>query len=84
MEVTFSVKRFNPEERGQGSWFQKYTLEMDDSSTVLDGLIRIREEMDGSLTLRCSCRSAICGSCGMRINGQGRACMQHEGHRRDA
>ncbi len=74
MQVTFSVKRFNPEE-SNATRFQTYTLELDESSTVLDGLIRIREEMDGSLTLRCSCRSAICGSCGMRINGQaGLAC----------
>lgn len=75
MQVTFSVKRFDPEANNAAPRFQTYTLDMDDSSTVLDGLIRIREEMDGSLTLRCSCRSAICGSCGMRINGQaGLAC----------
>ena len=37
---------------------------------MLDGLIKIREEIDGSLALRCSCRSAICGSCAMRVNGQ--------------
>ena len=74
MEVTFSVKRFNPEE-SQDARFQTYTLTMDDSATVLDALIRIREEVDATLTLRCSCRSAICGSCGMRINGQaGLAC----------
>lgn len=75
MQVTFSVKRFDPEANNAAPYFQTYTLDMDDSSTVLDGLIRIREEMDGTLTLRCSCRSAICGSCGMRINGQaGLAC----------
>ena len=75
MQVTFSVKRFDPEANNAAPRFQTYTLDMDDSATVLDGLIRIREEMDGSLTLRCSCRSAICGSCGMRINGQaGLAC----------
>lgn len=75
MQVTFSVKRFDPEANNAAPYFQTYALEMDDSATVLDGLIRIREEMDGGLTLRCSCRSAICGSCGMRINGQaGLAC----------
>ena len=42
---------------------------MDPSDSVLDGLIKIRETIDDSLTLRCSCRGAICGSCGMRING---------------
>ena len=43
---------------------------MDDGAVVLDGLIKIREDVDGTLALRCSCRSAICGSCAMRINGQ--------------
>jgi len=43
---------------------------MEETSTVLDALIKIREEVDGSLALRCSCRSAICGSCAMRINHQ--------------
>lgn len=42
---------------------------MGPSDSVLDGLIKIRETLDDSLTLRCSCRGAICGSCGMRING---------------
>lgn len=75
MEVTFKVKRLDPEGPNPQPYFQEYTLDMPDSGTVLDGLIRIREEMDGTLTLRCSCRSAICGSCGMRINGQaGLAC----------
>ena len=36
---------------------------------MLDALIQIREDMDGTLSLRCSCRSAICGSCAMRVNG---------------
>jgi len=37
--------------------------------TVLDALIRIKNELDGRLTFRYSCRSAICGSCAMTING---------------
>src|SRR3989442_7052070 len=37
--------------------------------TVLDALIRIKNEQDGRLTFRYSCRSAICGSCAMTING---------------
>ena len=69
MEVTLSVKRFNPDADRPASYYQDYQLEVDDSFTVLDGLIRIREEIDATLALRCSCRSAICGSCAMRING---------------
>ena len=42
---------------------------------MLDALIKVREEVDGTLSLRCSCRSSICGSCAMRINGHaGLAC----------
>ena len=75
MQVTFRVRRFDPDTHPAVPRYQEYTLEMTESNTVLDGLIRIREEMDGTLGLRCSCRSAICGSCAMRINGQaGLAC----------
>ena len=75
MNVTFNVQRFDPDSDNPSTFYEEYEVELEESSTVLDGLIKIREEMDGSLTLRCSCRSAICGSCAMRINGQaGLAC----------
>jgi succinate dehydrogenase / fumarate reductase iron-sulfur subunit len=75
MDVTLSVRRFNPDSDRPEPYTQEYRLEVDDSATVLDGLIKVREEVDGTLALRCSCRSAICGSCAMRINGSaGLAC----------
>ena len=87
MEVKINVRRYSPESTSNVPHTQEYLLEMDDSSTVLDGLIKIREEIDGTLSLRCSCRSAICGSCAMRMNGEaGLACntkiidvMPHDG-----
>ena len=69
MNTTLRIKRFNPESPQPTAYFQEYDLEIDPSDSVLDGLIKIRETIDDSLTLRCSCRGAICGSCGMRING---------------
>ena len=69
MEVTVRVKRYNPEAENPAPYWADYTVETDHFTTVLDTLIKIREEVDGSLALRCSCRSAICGSCAMRING---------------
>ena len=69
MKTILRVRRFDPEADPPMGYFQEYQLETDPSDTVLDGLIRIRETIDDSLTLRCSCRGAICGSCGMRING---------------
>ncbi|MCL0028641.1 succinate dehydrogenase iron-sulfur subunit [Dehalococcoidia bacterium] len=75
MQVKMSVRRYDPDAGTPESHFQEYDLDMPEASTVLDGLIRIREEIDGTLALRCSCRSAICGSCAVRINGHaGLAC----------
>ena len=69
MQTTFRIKRFNPEFEFPAPYFQDYVLETKPADTVLDALINIRESVDESLTLRCSCRGSICGSCGMRING---------------
>ena len=69
MDVTIRVRRFDPEAENPESYWQEYPVTIEDNGTVLDALIKIREEIDGTLTLRCSCRSAICGSCAMRING---------------
>ena len=72
MEVKLKVKRFDPESPADAGRFQQYSVEMPESATVLDSLIEVREYHDGTLSLRCSCRSAICGSCTMRINGRAR------------
>ena len=69
MQATLNVKRYNPDADEPAPFYQEYELEVDEASTVLDGLIKVREEIDGTLALRCSCRSAICGSCAMRVNG---------------
>lgn len=71
MDVTLSVRRFNPDVDRPEPYYQEYDLQVQDSATVLDGLLKIREEIDGTLALRCSCRSAICGSCAMLVNGHG-------------
>ena len=42
------------------------------------GILQAKARFDGSIGIRCSCRAAICGSCGVRINGQpGLACHTH-------
>ncbi len=69
MRVILDVARYN---RRKGGWKDSYTLEMREGATVLDALLQIKGENDGSLTFRYSCRGAICGSCGMTINGKER------------
>lgn len=70
MQATLRVRRYDPEEGDPTSHLQEYQLDVPGHFTVLDSLIKIREEVDQSLSLRCSCRAAICGSCAMRVNGQ--------------
>jgi succinate dehydrogenase / fumarate reductase, iron-sulfur subunit len=68
MRVTFQIQRYNPE-LDPKPHLEQYRLDVGRGTTVLDGLIRIKNELDGALTFRYSCRSAICGSCSMDING---------------
>lgn len=49
--------------------FQTYQVPFSDDMSVLQGLQYIKDQLDGTLTFRWSCRMAICGSCGMMING---------------
>jgi succinate dehydrogenase / fumarate reductase iron-sulfur subunit len=69
MEVTLNVRRYDPDSAKPAPYYQEYAIELEESLSVLDGLIKVRVEVDGSLALRCSCRSAVCGSCAMRVNG---------------
>jgi succinate dehydrogenase / fumarate reductase, iron-sulfur subunit len=68
MRLTFTIQRFNPEV-DKHPHEEDYRLEVGRGMTVLDGLIRLRNEQDGALSFRYSCRSAICGSCAMMVNG---------------
>ena len=82
MDVTIKVRRFDPEAEQPASYWQVFPVAIDDGATVLDALIKIREEVDGTLSLRCACRSAICGSCAMRVNGH--ACLACKTQARNA
>ena len=69
IEARLRVRRYDPESGGE-PYYQEYETSVPEWGTVLDALIQIREAQDGTLTLRCSCRSAICGSCAMKVNGE--------------
>src|SRR3954449_7618543 len=68
-EYTIKVRRFQPES-GEGPYWEQFNVDLDPSLSVLDGLLQAKDRDDGSLAVRCSCRAAICGSCGMKVNGQ--------------
>jgi len=76
MNITIKLRR--QASRNSEPVEQTYQIEVDpDRTTVLDALIKIQSEQDGSIGFRCNCRNAICGSCAMRINGRsGLACQK--------
>ncbi|NNN16812.1 MAG: succinate dehydrogenase/fumarate reductase iron-sulfur subunit [Thermoplasmata archaeon] len=75
--VTAHVDVFRHDPAGGGApRYQRFTLELPPHTPVLTALLRIRAEQDPSLTLRYSCRSAICGSCAMQINSKSRLACQ--------
>ena len=50
--------------------FDTYEVAVAENSSVLEAILKIQDEQDPSLAFRYSCRGAICGSCGMSINGR--------------
>lgn len=68
--LTFEIFRFNPADPGATPRMQSFQLPDADHQTLYLALNRIREEFDPSLQFDFACRSAVCGSCGMMVNGR--------------
>jgi len=67
---TFHIYRWSPDEPASKPRMQSYTLDLNKTGPMmLDALIRIKNEVDPTLTFRRSCREGICGSCAMNIDG---------------
>ena len=66
--VTLNVTRYRPEQEETPS-AQSYSVPYREDWVVLDALNYIKDEVDGTLSFRWSCRMGVCGSCGMMVNG---------------
>ena len=78
--ATFKIKRFNPEKQPE-PYFEEFQLDIPDGATLLDCMNQIKWTLDGSLSYRMSCRSAICGSCAVKSNGHALlACQRQAEH----
>ncbi len=73
--IEIMVLRYHPERDAEPAW-QSYSVPYTDDMSVLQGLQHIKDEIDGTLGFRWSCRMAICGSCGMMVNGRPRLSCQ--------
>ena len=63
--MKISIKRFSPQNQDLNSF---NTFETEEKN-LLKSLIFIKENIDNSLTYRCGCKSGVCGSCAVRVNG---------------
>ncbi|KAG1780007.1 iron-sulphar subunit protein of succinate dehydrogenase [Suillus placidus] len=67
----FKIYRWNPDEPAKKPTLQSYIIDLNQTGPmILDALIKIKNEVDPTLTFRRSCREGICGSCAMNIDGQ--------------
>ncbi|MBA2255925.1 MAG: succinate dehydrogenase/fumarate reductase iron-sulfur subunit [Thermoleophilaceae bacterium] len=68
-DYALKIRRYDPES-GEAAYWQDFDVELDPERSVLDGILKVKDDEDASIGIRCSCRAAICGSCGVKINGQ--------------
>jgi succinate dehydrogenase/fumarate reductase iron-sulfur protein len=66
--VEFKIKRFDPERNKR--YLSTYRVPVLTGMTILDALLYIKDNLDGTLTFRHSCRMGQCGSCGVWVNGK--------------
>ena len=66
----FEIFRYNPEDPDSTPHMQSYELDETPYMSLFIALNEIREKQDPSLQYDFACRSAICGSCGMMVNGR--------------
>ena len=67
--ITMQVARYRPEQEDAPT-FAEYEVPLRKDWAILDALNYIKDEVDGTLSYRWSCRMGICGSCSMTVNGE--------------
>ncbi len=76
-EYTLKIRRYD-RTSGEPPHWDTHTVDLSPVQSVLDAILKIKDDEDGSIGIRCSCQQAICGSCGVRMNGKpGLACNTH-------
>ncbi len=65
-QITYKIKRYD----GAKNFVQEYTFPHQSGKTILWGLVHIKEAIDPTLAFTAACRSAVCGACAVRVNGQ--------------
>jgi len=67
--LTLRIKRFQKEKDPPGR-IETFQVEIRKGMNLLEALLHLQDEQDGTLAFRYSCRGAVCGSCAMKVNGE--------------
>lgn len=67
--IEIDILRYRPEQ-DNAPFMQTYAIPYDEEMSILEALQYIKDELDGTVSFRWSCRMAICGSCGMMVDGE--------------
>jgi fumarate reductase iron-sulfur subunit len=67
--ILLQIARYRPEQESEAT-FDEHEVPCRKEWAVLDGLNYVKDQIDGTLSYRWSCRMGICGSCGMMVNGE--------------
>jgi fumarate reductase iron-sulfur subunit len=67
--IRLQVARYRPEQESEAT-YDEFDVPCPKDWVILDGLNHIKDQLDGTLAYRWSCRMGICGSCGMTVNGE--------------
>ncbi|MBE9528291.1 MAG: succinate dehydrogenase/fumarate reductase iron-sulfur subunit [Proteobacteria bacterium] len=70
MKIDLKIRRYNPSSKqGREPYYQAYSVNASEGMTVLEAMLEIVGTQDPTLSFRRSCRSSICGSCAVKVNG---------------
>ena len=67
--ITLEVFRYHPDQNSEPT-FDTFEVPMNEDWVILDALNYVKDQLDGTLSYRWSCRMGVCGSCGMMVNGK--------------
>jgi fumarate reductase iron-sulfur subunit len=67
--IRLQVARYRPEQESEAT-YDEFDVPCPKDWVILDGLNHVKDQLDGTLAYRWSCRMGICGSCGMTVNGE--------------
>jgi len=69
-KIKLEIYRYRPDDGETEPTYETFEVPYSEDWVILDAINYVKDELDGTLAFRWSCRMGVCGSCGMMVNGQ--------------